>query len=91
MSDCKKYSGMINAYLDHALDEKQEQDFLLHIKKCEACRKELELMQEILKDLGQMDLVEPPKDFSAQLHQRLLEETKAPEKKVLPFYKNWRT
>lgn len=91
MSDCKKYSGMINAYLDHALDEKQERDFLLHIKKCEACRKELELMQEILKDLGQMDLVEPPKDFSAQLHQRLLEETKAPEKKVLPFYKNWRT
>jgi len=46
---CKKTKLLISGYLDGVLEKKKEKEFIDHIKGCEACRKELESTEGLLK------------------------------------------
>lgn len=43
MSNCKKYSLMIEDYIDGALDEKSREKLENHLSSCESCQRELRL------------------------------------------------
>ena len=89
MSNCSKISGLLSAYMDGEVSEKEKQLVEAHLLECTFCKQKLDMMQktkDILKDSPQMPVPETLfKDFGE--YRKKTEQT---EKKVVPLYKNYR-
>lgn len=66
--DCKKVSTLMSSYIDNQLSPNEKQSFEEHIADCDSCREELDFMQNILKDVNDLnDEKELPSDFHENL------------------------
>jgi len=72
MTSCLNARDNICAYIDQELNEEEKLCFEEHIKKCGACRRELEEMTRIVGLCTGLPQQELPADFSAELHEKLL-------------------
>ncbi|RKY89151.1 hypothetical protein DRQ09_01855 [candidate division KSB1 bacterium] len=64
---CKKVKFLISGYLDGILEEKQKQEFLNHIEKCENCKRELESTKELLGMISTIKPVEKAPSFYQEI------------------------
>jgi hypothetical protein len=68
---CEEIRELFSEYLDEVLDGPAKAALEAHLSSCEACRKELESLRSVLRELHSLEPVEPPLDFLAQLHERM--------------------
>lgn len=79
---CIEYSELISAYVDEMLNPQEEEKLLMHLKTCQACQKELEVLKQMQMMCHHIEEVSLPDRF----HEDLMKRLKA-EKKVKPFIK----
>ena len=63
MKDCRKIRELFSEYIDGVLDKENIDLVEEHLSKCEACRKELNKLVEMLKILKNLKKEETPPDF----------------------------
>ena len=89
MSSCNKTSQLLSAYVDGKISASEKEMVEKHIENCTSCKQKLEVMiktKDILKATPQIPVPETLlKDFDE--YRKKSEQT---EKKVVPFYKNYR-
>jgi len=71
MKDCRKIRELFSEYIDGVLDKENIDLVEEHLSKCEACRKELNKLVEMLKILKNLKKEETPPDFLETLHKRI--------------------
>ena len=71
MKDCRKIRELFSEYIDGVLDKENIDLVEEHLSKCEACRKELNKLVEMLKILKNLKKEETPPDFLKTLHERI--------------------
>ena len=71
MKDCRKIRELFSEYIDGVLDKENIDLVEEHLSKCEACRKELNKLVEMLKILKNLRKEETPPDFLETLHERI--------------------
>lgn len=69
--ECVKIRRYFSEYLDGALDEPTVNRVEDHVFTCRECRKELESLQSLVQELGDLEQVEAPKEFLEQVHARM--------------------
>lgn len=72
MTSCMAARENICAYLDNELSLEERRLFEEHVESCDACRRELEEMSEIIGLCTSLPQKELPDGFRAELHERLL-------------------
>ncbi|MFH0843939.1 MAG: zf-HC2 domain-containing protein [Pseudomonadota bacterium] len=68
---CEEIRALLSEYMDDVIDKENRARIESHLSACEGCRKELASLRALVRQMGDLDPVSPPKDFLAQLHQRL--------------------
>lgn len=79
---CMEYSELISAYVDGMLSPQEEEKLLTHLKTCQDCQNELEVLKQMQTMYHYIEAVSLPDKF----HEDLMKELKA-ENKVKPFIK----
>ncbi|AOY76708.1 DUF4349 domain-containing protein [Clostridium formicaceticum] len=77
--DCKNIDNYISSYIDGCLTEREEDDFEKHINQCETCKAKYENLKMILDCVHEIEEVPLPKNFSAELGEKLREEAATSE------------
>ncbi|MGI5970672.1 MAG: zf-HC2 domain-containing protein [Oscillospiraceae bacterium] len=62
MDSCERYLDLISGNIDGMLSEAEESELSEHLKKCEACRELLELMEKTHAAMGDL-LADPPREL----------------------------
>ncbi|NLT96445.1 MAG: DUF4349 domain-containing protein [Clostridia bacterium] len=78
MRNCSEYQDMMNLYIDGLLDDSEQTELLKHVDSCPECRRELEMLQEVVgmfKSLNEEELI-PPASFRRELRRKLEKEEK---------------
>ena len=65
--NCENIKGLLNAYIDDLLNEKERQDVQAHIAACPSCRLELDELTRTVNLVRGLDRVVPPPWFSEQV------------------------
>ncbi|HYE83247.1 MAG TPA: DUF4349 domain-containing protein [Clostridia bacterium] len=73
---CETIRNMISSYIDKDLNDIEKAELEKHIAECKECREEYESMLDIIAVCGNLEEIELPQNFRAELHQRLVEEKK---------------
>lgn len=73
---CETIRSMISSYIDKDLNDIEKTELEKHIAECQQCREEYESMLDIIAVCGNLDELELPQSFRAELHQKLVEEKK---------------
>lgn len=73
---CEKYSDWISLYIDGELKDKERVAFEDHISSCASCQEEINVIQEIIKNIKDLEAMELPKQF----HQELMEKIQLEDK-----------
>ncbi|MGD2126906.1 MAG: zf-HC2 domain-containing protein, partial [Desulfobacteraceae bacterium] len=68
---CSEIKALLSEYVDETLDTQTKALVDQHLSSCSDCQKELASLRALIKELGSLEAVEPPKDFLNQLHERL--------------------
>ena len=64
--------SLINAFIDHKIPSDKQEDFVMHMKNCPECHKELEIYYTLLVGMSQIDNGEELcADFDAELDRNL--------------------
>ncbi len=72
MNSCEKFDSLIEEYLDGALSDEENKQFLKHISSCQECRRSLEVAEKMHDMLAGLDYkLEVPSDFSVKLHEKI--------------------
>lgn len=69
--NCSDIKKLFSGYIDGDLDEQENSLVLEHLKICNACSKELKLLEETVSLLKIRKPVEPPADFVAQVRNKI--------------------
>lgn len=69
--DCKDCKQLLSKFLDHELDQKQQQMMTNHIEDCPACAQSLESITEMVNMLHKIKAINPPVDFVKNVNKRL--------------------
>jgi len=86
---CENYTEWISLYIDHQLQEKDLKAFQAHLKQCTSCQEEVEILREIVKDIGTLERIALPSGFHEQLMEKIKKENQSQqEDTVLVFKKN---
>lgn len=72
MTSCSNARENINAYIDDELNMDERRSFEKHIGKCKECKAELDEMRRIAELCRELPQQEPPAEFKAELHEKLL-------------------
>jgi anti-sigma factor RsiW len=84
--ECKQAIDLMSAYLDDVLDKNSRESLRQHLSLCHACRKELEALQTVMKNVRSLNSLQAPPDFLGNLHGRIQEiETESRLKRLLRF------
>lgn len=68
---CGEIGELLSEYIDDVLDPETKSVVDEHLSTCKDCQEELASLKVLVRDLGSLEPVEPPKDFLDQLHERL--------------------
>ncbi len=69
--NCKKAQQNIPAYVEHELSPAMVEKMRAHLSDCEACRREVEILQRYLQRMKELPAVAAPENFLDSLHQKL--------------------
>ena len=69
--NCRKVREHLSEYIDESLKATTKALVEEHLSACKDCRQEVVSLRMLIKDLGSMETVAPPKDFLGQLHKRM--------------------
>ncbi len=69
--ECQDIREHLSGYIDNALDQDERDIVEKHLADCNACRKELDLLKALVKEISSVELVKPPDDFLFQIHKRM--------------------
>jgi hypothetical protein len=69
--DCGEIKERLSAYVDDVLDAESRAVVEEHLSTCKDCQQELVSLKALVRELGSLESVEPPKDFLDQLHERI--------------------
>lgn len=69
--DCEEIREHLSAYVDDLLDAGGKARVEEHLLSCKACQQELAKLKALVRELGSLESVEPPKDFLDQLNERI--------------------
>ena len=69
--DCEEIKERLSAYVDDLLDGESRALVEEHLSSCKACEQELVSLKALVRELGALESVEPPKDFLDQLNERI--------------------
>jgi anti-sigma factor RsiW len=86
MTDCSEIRNLLSEYLDDALDAKAKALADEHLRTCPACRKELNSLKTLVKEMGSLEPVKAPADFLDQLHRRMQRPSKLAKIREWLFY-----
>lgn len=94
--DCKKAFEWMSVYLDKQLDKDSSEKLMEHMKHCDYCKKEFEMLKSIIEQLNDIPLVELPQGYHEELMNKIKEipnETiirfSSEKQKVEKRKKNW--
>lgn len=85
---CEDVSELLSTYIDGALDQDEQAWVEDHLRRCPHCAAELATLRATMALVQQLDEVEPPADFRAQLKKRILAERR---KERLGFFRRARS
>ena len=68
--DCKKAQKLMSAYVDDMLETAEKSAFEAHMKDCENCRRELELLKSTVAALSDLKLA-APENFTDEVREKL--------------------
>jgi hypothetical protein len=86
---CKECRQKISLFLDGELSNEEKRKFEAHIEKCSGCKKELEEIENIVKELNEIPFEKLPEGYCKKLHQRLIE-SKTEKKQTFIGKLNWK-
>ncbi len=69
--ECSPAKSLLSEYLDDTLAPQDREAVSEHLQACAECRGELAALASLVHELGALDPVDPPRDFLAQVHDRL--------------------
>jgi hypothetical protein len=69
--DCEEIRERLPAYVDDLLDTENKAVVEEHLSSCKACQEELVSLKALVRELGSLESVEPPRDFLDQLNERI--------------------
>jgi hypothetical protein len=69
--DCEEIKERLSAYVDDLLDGESRALVEEHLSSCKACEQEWVSLKALVRELGSLESVEPPKDFLDQLNERI--------------------
>ncbi|MBW1786995.1 MAG: zf-HC2 domain-containing protein [Deltaproteobacteria bacterium] len=69
--ECSPAKSLLSEYLDDTLAPQDRDAVSEHLQACAECRGELAALASLVHELGALDPVDPPRDFLAQVHDRL--------------------
>lgn len=90
MSDCNKISELLSAYIDGEVTEKEKSLVENHISECTSCKQKLDMMQKTKDILKATPPIPVPETLLKDFEEYREKSEKEEEKKVVPFYKNYR-
>lgn len=67
MASCKKFSELINLYLDGEANDEQSQTLFSHLEECIQCRKRLDKVKAFNDNIRAIPIVKPPEGFHNQI------------------------
>jgi hypothetical protein len=68
---CNEMRERLSEYLDGVLTTETKTWMDDHLSECAGCRKELELLKTVVRELHSLHQVDPPEDFLEQIHGRM--------------------
>ncbi len=88
---CIEYSELISAYVDEMLSPQEEEKLMKHLKTCEACQEELEVLKQMQMMYRSLEEVSLPDQFHEDLIKRLKAESevKSEHKAKHPIKRRW--
>jgi hypothetical protein len=69
--DCGEIKERLSAYVDDVLDAESKAVVEKHLSTCKDCQQELVSLKALVRELGSLESVEPPRDFLDQVHERI--------------------
>ena len=66
---CEGFVELVTAFLEGALDEATESDFVEHLAECPGCERYLDQFRTTIAELGEL----PPESLSGDTRDRLLD------------------
>ncbi|MGD9034470.1 MAG: zf-HC2 domain-containing protein [Desulfobacteraceae bacterium] len=69
--DCAEIKERLSAYVDDVLDAESKAVVEEHLSTCRDCQQEMVSLKALVRELGSLESVEPPRDFLDQLHERI--------------------
>jgi hypothetical protein len=66
---CEEFVELVTAFLEGALDEATERDFVAHLAECPGCERYLDQFRTTISELGEL----PPETLSGDTRDRLLD------------------
>jgi anti-sigma factor RsiW len=82
---CRRIKKMMSMYIDNELSPVDRESFLLHIKSCPQCSKELAESQAVHQLFTKADKSPAPYGFTARVMENL-EHKETPQKKIREFF-----
>lgn len=82
---CIEYSELISAYVDEMLSPQEEEKLMMHLKTCQACQKELEVLKQMQMLCRNIEEVSLP----AQFHEDLMKQLKTENRLKFPIKFKW--
>jgi anti-sigma factor RsiW len=65
--ECEKASVLMMKYMDKTLSAQEAEALNRHIASCSACKEDIMVYDKIMSDFSEMELVEPPENFTASV------------------------
>ena len=69
--DCEEIRERLSAYMDDLLDGESRALVEAHLSSCKGCQQELVSLKALVRELGSLESVGPPKDFLDRLNERI--------------------
>lgn len=78
--NCKQFNDNISLYIDDKLDSKSKIEFENHLNECEKCKKEYEIINNIVNSLNSISEEKLPYGYCKKLNEKLKEVQKRKRK-----------
>ncbi|HAS74836.1 MAG TPA: hypothetical protein DCS67_11890 [Clostridiales bacterium UBA8960] len=69
---CEQAKQLMNAYVDHEINDQELSKLNGHLDSCESCTVEFEEIKYMIQLMGEIDLKELPLAFEEELHEKLI-------------------
>ena len=93
---CERILEWMSSYIDNELESEALASFKEHLNDCTSCQMELEILEEIIKDINELDKIDLPHRFHQDLMEKIKLEDPIQQDKVIripkkdkKWYSNW--